>query len=72
MQGLHAQAKPPAFVVAEINVTNEEGFLKEFAPAATKVLAEWAAPSSEDTKLGVLMGPEVDHGEAEVHSRVQA
>jgi hypothetical protein len=33
---------------------------------------DWPAPGSEDTELGVLMGPEVDHGEAEVHARVQA
>ena len=33
---------------------------------------EWPAPGSEDTGLGVLMGPEVRHGEAEVHARVQA
>jgi len=32
----------------------------------------WPAPGSEDTELGVLMGPEVRHGEAEVHARVQA
>jgi ABC-type cobalamin transport system ATPase subunit len=32
----------------------------------------WPAPGSEDTELGVLMEPEVDHGEAEVHTRVQA
>ena len=32
----------------------------------------WPAPCSEDTELGVLMGPEVRHGEAEVHARVQA
>jgi len=32
----------------------------------------WPAPGSEDTELGVLMGPEVDHGETEVHTRVQA
>jgi hypothetical protein len=39
IQGLHAQAKPPAFVVAEIDVTNQEGFAKEFGPAARKALA---------------------------------
>ena len=33
---------------------------------------EWPAPGSEDTELGVLMEPEVDHGEAEVYTRVQA
>ena len=32
----------------------------------------WPAPGSADTELGVLMEPEVDHGEAEVYTRVQA
>jgi hypothetical protein len=32
----------------------------------------WPAPGSEDTELGALMEPEVCHGEAEVHTRVQA
>ena len=32
----------------------------------------WPAPGSEDTELGVLVEPEVDHGEAEVYARVQA
>src|SRR5262249_4966995 len=32
----------------------------------------WPAPGSEDTELGVLMEPEVGHGETEVYSRVQA
>ena len=34
--------------------------------------SSWPAPGFEDTKLGVLMEPEVDHGEAEVYTRVQA
>jgi hypothetical protein len=34
--------------------------------------AVWPAPGSEDTELGVLMEPEVDHGETEVYPRVQA
>ena len=38
----------------------------------TCVAALWPAPGSEDTELGVLMEPEVDHGEAEVYTRVQA
>jgi hypothetical protein len=33
---------------------------------------KWPAPGSEDTELGVLMEPEVRHGEAEVYARVQA
>ena len=32
----------------------------------------WPAPGSGDTELGVFMGPEVRHGEAEVHTGVQA
>jgi len=32
----------------------------------------WPAPGSKDTELGVLMGPEVDHGEADVYAGVQA
>jgi hypothetical protein len=32
----------------------------------------WPAPGSEDTELGVLMEPEVDHGTSEVYTRVQA
>jgi hypothetical protein len=33
---------------------------------------DWPAPGSEDTELGVLMEPEVGHGETEVYARVQA
>ena len=32
----------------------------------------WPAPGSEDTELGVFMGPEVGHGETEVYAGVQA
>lgn len=32
----------------------------------------WPAPGSEDTEIGVLVEPEVDHGKAEVHTGVQA
>jgi uncharacterized protein (DUF1330 family) len=38
IQGLHAQAKPPAYVIAQIDVTNQDGFVKEFAPLAVKAL----------------------------------
>ena len=36
------------------------------------ISAPWPAPGSEDTELGVFMGPEVRHGAAEVYARVQA
>jgi len=32
----------------------------------------WPAPGSEDTELGVLMEPEVGHGETEIYAGVQA
>ncbi len=40
MQGLHAQAKPIAYVVGEIDVTNQEAFVKEYVPLAAKALSE--------------------------------
>ena len=33
---------------------------------------DWPAPGSEDTELGVFMGPEVSHGETKVYAGVQA
>ena len=42
---------------------DQDGFLDTYV---------WPAPGSEDTELGVFMGPEVRHGEAEVYARVQA
>ena len=43
VQTLHGQAKPPAFTIVEIDVTNEEGFTKEYAPIAGKALMDAAA-----------------------------
>jgi uncharacterized protein (DUF1330 family) len=40
VQGLHAQSKPIAFTVSEIDVTNPEAFAKEFVPLARKALSE--------------------------------
>ena len=34
IQGLHAQAKPPVYSVAEISVTNLDAYLKEYSPLA--------------------------------------
>ena len=33
---------------------------------------KWPAAGSADTELGVMMEPEVCHGEAEVYTRIQA
>ena len=34
IEGLHAQAKPPVYYIAEIEVTNLEAYTKEYAPKA--------------------------------------
>ena len=34
IQGLHAQTKPPVYLVTEIDVTNPEAYGKEYAPLA--------------------------------------
>ena len=40
VQGLRAQAKPPAFVISEIDVTNPDAYAKEYVPLANKALAD--------------------------------
>jgi uncharacterized protein (DUF1330 family) len=38
IQGLHAQATPPVYVVAEIDVSNVEGYTKEYVPKAQALI----------------------------------
>jgi uncharacterized protein (DUF1330 family) len=38
IQGLHAQAKPPVYYVAEIDVTNPDAYGKEYAPKAQALI----------------------------------
>lgn len=38
IQGLHAQAKPPVYYVAEIDVTNPDAYGKEYAPKAQAII----------------------------------
>jgi len=40
VQGLHAQAKPIAYTISEIEVSNPEAFAKEYLPLARKALSE--------------------------------
>jgi uncharacterized protein (DUF1330 family) len=40
IQLLHAQSKPPAFVVTEIAVKDEEGYAQNFLKAAQKDIAD--------------------------------
>jgi uncharacterized protein (DUF1330 family) len=37
---LHAQAKSPAYVISQIDVTNADAYAKEYVPLANKALAE--------------------------------
>ncbi len=40
VEGLHAQAKPPAYFIAENTVTNQDGYMKEFVPPVEKSVQE--------------------------------
>jgi uncharacterized protein (DUF1330 family) len=37
VHGLHAQAKPPIYVVEQIDVTNEDAYAKEYVPKARAI-----------------------------------
>ena len=38
VEGLHAQAKPPVYYIAEIEVTNLDAYTKEYAPKAQALI----------------------------------
>jgi uncharacterized protein (DUF1330 family) len=38
IEGIRAQAKPPVYYVAEIDVANEEGYAKEYVPKAQALI----------------------------------
>jgi len=40
IQTLHAQAKPPAYTVTEIDIRNNEAYMKEYAPKAQALTRE--------------------------------
>jgi Domain of unknown function (DUF1330) len=40
VQVLHAQTKPRAYVVIEIDVLNQDAFFKEFVPVAVKTIMD--------------------------------
>src|SRR5262249_14960322 len=40
MHGLYAQAKPLAYVIAEIEVSNVDAYAKEFIPSAAKAIED--------------------------------
>jgi uncharacterized protein (DUF1330 family) len=40
VQGLHAQTKPPAYVILEIEATDEQVYQKEYVPAARTTITQ--------------------------------
>ncbi len=40
VEELHAQAKPPVYFIGEIEVTNPEGYAKEYLPKAREIIKE--------------------------------
>jgi len=40
VQTLHAQTKPPAYNIAEITITDQDGYNKEYLPLVTKTLTD--------------------------------
>jgi uncharacterized protein (DUF1330 family) len=40
VHGLHAQARPIAYVVAQVNVTDKDAYAKEFLPIAVKAIED--------------------------------
>jgi uncharacterized protein (DUF1330 family) len=40
VEGIHAQVKPPAYVISEIELTNPEAYAKEYVPLAQKALRD--------------------------------
>jgi uncharacterized protein (DUF1330 family) len=40
VQGLHAQAKPPVYYIAEIDPTNLDAYMKDYAPLAQKTIRD--------------------------------
>ena len=57
VQSLHAQVKPPAYVIAEIDVMNQDGYAKEYLPAGSKaVLAGGAKYLARGTRTAAIKG----------------
>lgn len=38
VEGLHAQSKPPVYFIGEIEVTDPEGYAKEYLPKAREII----------------------------------
>src|SRR5262245_60436404 len=40
VQAVHAESKPPAYVVGDVDVANHDAFVKEYVPLAMKALSK--------------------------------
>jgi hypothetical protein len=54
VQGIHAQARPPAYHIVEIDVTNEDIFNKQWAPKADETIK--AAGGVYLVRVAILKG----------------
>jgi uncharacterized protein (DUF1330 family) len=43
IQGLHAQAKPTAYVIVEVDVTDQAAYVRDYAPLAQKAMRDGGA-----------------------------
>ena len=56
-QALRAQSKPPAYVIAEIEVANQEGYVKEYLqPAEKAILAGGGKYLARGSKTASIKG----------------
>ena len=46
IQGLHAQGKPPVYLITEVDVTDPDKYAQEFAPKAQATVRAAGASSS--------------------------
>jgi uncharacterized protein (DUF1330 family) len=57
VHALHAQARPPIYYVAEVDVTDPDGYIKEFVPkAATSVEAYGGRTLAAGNKVAAIEG----------------
>lgn len=64
VQALHAQAKPAAYGIAEVTISNQDGYSKEFLPAVRKTIADaggkfLAAGGKTESMTGTPPAPRV-------------
>jgi uncharacterized protein (DUF1330 family) len=57
VQTLHAQAKPPVYIVSEIDVADVDAYVKEFVPAARAAFAKTGGKAlAASTNVTMLEG----------------